>query len=251
MDNEMTGLTKTFGPKVTDLKSLYGFRLLLKKRMAEYKKVLGEDYSATQAKLILWNVLDPRSKEIAMSEKLDSQDFKKLYEHIDLRYKIQYGHLNYTSTAKDDPMGLALMDAAGDRGAGRPEEEEQHPTGAAGQEEQWGQWGASLDAVGKGKSKGKGKGGACHTCGGEGHYARDCATVAPISPQSPECHGCGGRGHLKNQCPTAFPNLKGQGKGKGVWQHGGGKLAFGKNGGGFGKGGKGKAKTGKVEEHMD
>ena len=43
MKNDMTGPAKTFGPKVTDLKSFYGFRLLLKKRMAESKKVLSED----------------------------------------------------------------------------------------------------------------------------------------------------------------------------------------------------------------
>ena len=109
--NEITGLTKTYGPKVNDLKSVYGFRLLLKKRMAELKKITGEEFDADQAKLILWNVLDNRSKEIAMAEKMDSKTFKHLYEHIDLRYKIQFGHFNYTSTSKDDPMGLALLSA--------------------------------------------------------------------------------------------------------------------------------------------
>ena len=111
MKNEITGLMKTYGPKVNDLKSVYGFRLLLKKRMAELKKITGEEFDAEQAKLILWNVLDNRSKEIAMAEKLDTKTFKHLYEHIDLRYKIQFGHLNYTSTSKDDPMGLALLSA--------------------------------------------------------------------------------------------------------------------------------------------
>ena len=114
MKNDMTGLAKTFGPKVTDLKSLYGFRLLLKKRMAEYKKVLGEDFEPEQAMHILWNVLDNRSKEIAMNAELNKKSYKDLYEHIDLRYKIQFGHLNYTSTSRDDPMGLALIAPPGD-----------------------------------------------------------------------------------------------------------------------------------------
>ena len=95
MKNEITGLTKTYGPKVTDLKSLYGFRLLLKKRMVEFKKIIGEEFSTEQARLILWNVLDSRPKEIAMTEKMDTKSFRELYEHIDLRYKRQFGHLNY------------------------------------------------------------------------------------------------------------------------------------------------------------
>ena len=44
MANELTTLSRNFGAKVTDLKSSYGFRLLLKKKMIEYKKVLGKDY---------------------------------------------------------------------------------------------------------------------------------------------------------------------------------------------------------------
>ena len=94
MNKYMIGLAKTFGPKVTDLKSMYGFRLLLKKRMAEYKKVLGEDFEPDQAMHILWNVLDNRSKEIAMNAELNKKSYKDLHEHIDLRDKIQFGHFN-------------------------------------------------------------------------------------------------------------------------------------------------------------
>ena len=50
----------------------------------------------------------------------------------------------------------------------------------------------SLDAM-KGKGKGKGDG-RCHTCGGEGYFARCCPSVAPVGPQSTECHGCHVRG---------------------------------------------------------
>ena len=82
--------------------------------------------------------------------------------------------------------------------------------------------------------------------GGEGHYARDCPSELPISPQSPECHGCHGRCHVKRDCPTVFPHLKGKGKGadaKGGWQHKGwGKGMNGGKGMGGGKGGKGRGK---------
>ena len=48
-----------------------------------------------------------------------------------------------------------------------------------------GDYDQNLDAMGNGKGKGKGKGdGNCHTCGGEGHYARECPSVPPVGPQS-------------------------------------------------------------------
>ena len=124
-----------------------------------------------------------------MAEKMDGQDYKRLTDHIDLRYKIMYGHLNYTATSKDDPMGLALVEAREGPEVQQPDPEMLAAGGGAapGRDEQ--QWDNSLDAVAKGK--GKGKGGVCHTCGGQGHFARDCATVLPLSPQSTECHGCG------------------------------------------------------------
>ena len=94
-------------------------------------------------------------------------------------------------------------------------------TGVEGQQHEGS--GHDLDALGKG---GKGKGGACHCCGGEGHFARDCPSTQPIGPQSTECHGCGGRGHIKQVFPTAHPELKvmkGKGKGAGgPWQGKGG-----------------------------
>ena len=171
MRNDMIGLAKTFEPNVTDLKSLYGFRLLLKKRMAEYKKVLGEDIDPEQAKHILWNVLDDRSMEIATNAELNKKSYKDLYEHIDLRYKIPFGHLNYTSNSPDDPMGLALITPPGESqravqevgGGAVPIVE---PEAGAIEFSGW-----ELGAVGKGKGKGSG---VCHTCGGEGHVARDC-----------------------------------------------------------------------------
>ena len=90
----------------------------------------------------------------------------------------------------------------------KPKEADKAPTTAATGGE------ASLDAFGKG-GKGDGK---CRVCLGEGHFARDCPSVEPVSPQAVECHGCHGRGHYKGQCPTANPHLK---VAKGQW--GGGK----------------------------
>ena len=77
--------------------------------MIEFKKVLGKEYDPKQAMQILWTSLDVRSREIAVSEKLDEKDDEDLYEHTDRRYKIQFGNVDYKSNAKDDPMGLALL----------------------------------------------------------------------------------------------------------------------------------------------
>ena len=61
---------------------------------------------------ILWNAMGPASKVIALQQKVDVEPngYKELAEHIDLRHKIQYGTLEYKASARDDPMGLALMD---------------------------------------------------------------------------------------------------------------------------------------------
>ena len=226
MRNDITGLTKTFGAKVSDLKSLYGFRLLLKKKLTEYKKIIGEEFDKEQAYQILWNAMDPKSTEQAMAEGLDKADYKKLGEHIDNRHKIFFGHLDYKG-AKDDPMGLALV---GEAHAPQRQEPEGSPSEQPGpQQERY-----DMDAFGKAKGKGKGDG-KCHVCGGDGHFARDCPSVPPLGPMSQECHGCSGRGHVKSQCPTANPHLKG-GKGGGGWDKGKGKCGWQNKGGGKGKG---------------
>ena len=40
-NNELLNLTKLHGGKVTDLGTLYGFGLMLKRKVAEYKKTIG------------------------------------------------------------------------------------------------------------------------------------------------------------------------------------------------------------------
>ena len=49
--------------KVKDLKSLYGFRHLLWRRAAEYKKTIGEEVDHGKLKEIIWNAMDPGSIE--------------------------------------------------------------------------------------------------------------------------------------------------------------------------------------------
>ena len=56
---------------------------------------------------ILCNTLDQDSK--AMSEGIDKKEHRDLYEHIGLRFKIMYGHLDYMSIFKCDPIGLAAL----------------------------------------------------------------------------------------------------------------------------------------------
>ena len=76
--------------------------------------------------------------------------------------------------------------------------------------------------------KGGGKGsfsGQCHTCGEWGHRAAQC-------PWKQVCFHCGKPGHILSQCPVKTAEMrggdgakgwpKGDGKGKGGWQMGGG-----------------------------
>ena len=74
MANDLIILSRNFGAKVSDLKSLCGFGLLVKKKMIEFKKVLGNEYDPKQAMQILWTSLGARSREIAVSEKLDEKE---------------------------------------------------------------------------------------------------------------------------------------------------------------------------------
>ena len=61
MGADLVDMAKKYGDKVRDLKSLYGFRLLLKKRAALYKKAVGEEVDKEKLKEIIWNVMDADS----------------------------------------------------------------------------------------------------------------------------------------------------------------------------------------------
>ena len=102
-----------------------------------------------------------------------------------MRYKCAHGNLEYKSQGKDDPMGLALF---AERGSYVPH--------VAPPIEPPIEVSAELDAFGKGKGNGKGDG-RSQVCDGEGHFARECPSVPPVSPQSVKCLGCSGRGHYR------------------------------------------------------
>ena len=53
MSNNLNNLTKMYGSKVVDLRILYVFRLLLQKKLVEYKKLIGESPSEEQSLQIL------------------------------------------------------------------------------------------------------------------------------------------------------------------------------------------------------
>ena len=59
MGAEIANLVHKFGDKVKDLKTLYGFRLLVKDRAAAYKKTIGEDVDPETLRELIWNAMDP------------------------------------------------------------------------------------------------------------------------------------------------------------------------------------------------
>ena len=97
LNNKLFNLTKMHDGKVTDLRTLYGCRLLLKRKVAEYKRIVGHGPSEEHSCAILWNVMDADSKTKAMALGLagTGKAYKDLYEHIDQRYRIMYGHMDY------------------------------------------------------------------------------------------------------------------------------------------------------------
>ena len=240
LDSQFTAMPQVYAEKIKGLKELYGFRLLLKSKIAAYKKAIGHEPDHEQLKQVLYVCMDAASKNLASQSGLDMRSFAENCEDIDRRYKLQYEGLDFSKVPKgDDPMGLSnILEHEHSQSSGPPAE---GPERARIQQPEM----EHLDAMGKG-GKGKGKNdGKCNQCGGDGHYVRDCPSTLLLSEVI--CSGCNGKGHYKNVCPTANPQLKGGGKGWG----GGGKAPWqGKGGGkgwqtkGKGKGGKGKGKGG-------
>ena len=106
MNAELLQLATLHGPKVRDTRSLYGFKLLVKKKKnAEFKKVIGKQPDDEQSRLILWNVLDAESKRIAASDGVSAVKYEKFCLWLDMRYKCAHGSLEYKAQGKDDPMG--------------------------------------------------------------------------------------------------------------------------------------------------
>ena len=65
MGAEIANLVHKFGDQVKDLKTLYGFRLMVKDRAAAYKKTIGEDVDPEKLRELIWNAMDPSSKMMA------------------------------------------------------------------------------------------------------------------------------------------------------------------------------------------
>ena len=59
MGADISNLVHKYGDKVEDLKTFYGCRLLLKKRAAEYKKMIGVKADPEKLKELIWNAVDP------------------------------------------------------------------------------------------------------------------------------------------------------------------------------------------------
>ena len=140
--------------------------------------------------------MDPETKLTATRQGVHTKSYKDLVEHIDERYKMTFGHVDFQEKdKKDDPMGIFSL-LKGEE----PEEQAEYEP--------------HLDAVRKGgHGKGGGwmsNGGKCNTCNGEGRMGRDCPSKrnpdgSLISPDT-ICHGCNGKGHMIKDCPTASPS---------------------------------------------
>ena len=57
MGADISNLVHKYGHKAKDFKTLYGFRFLLKKRAAEYKKVIGLEVDPEKLKELIWNAM--------------------------------------------------------------------------------------------------------------------------------------------------------------------------------------------------
>ena len=77
MGADIWNFVHEYGDKVKDLKTLYGFRLLLKKRAAEYKKVIGLEVDPEKLKELIWNAMDPNSKMTATQMGIHRQEYAK------------------------------------------------------------------------------------------------------------------------------------------------------------------------------
>ena len=84
------------------------FRLLLKKRAAEYNNIIGVEVDPEKLKEFIWNAKDPGSKMTATLMGIHRQECAKIVEHIDERFKVTYGHVEFQSP-KGGPMGVLLV----------------------------------------------------------------------------------------------------------------------------------------------
>ena len=126
---------------------MYGFRFLLKKRAAEYKKIIGEEVDSMKLHEILWNVMDPDTKLTASRQGVHTKSYKALTEHIDERYKMTFGLVGLHDK-KDDPMGFVSLLGTDDS------DKSPAATTSSNTSHQQSEYDQHLDAFGKGTGKG-------------------------------------------------------------------------------------------------
>ena len=78
MGTEISNLVHKFGDKVKDLKTLYGFRLLVKDRATAFKKTIGEDVDPDKLRELIRNAMDPNSKMMATQMEVHRQDYAEM-----------------------------------------------------------------------------------------------------------------------------------------------------------------------------
>ena len=100
MGADISNFVHKYSDEIQDLKTLYGFRLLLKKRAAEYKKVIGLEVDPGKLKEFIWNAMGPNSKMAATQMGIHKQEYAKIVEHIDERFKVTVGHAELQSQRK-------------------------------------------------------------------------------------------------------------------------------------------------------
>ena len=105
MGADILNLVHKYGDNAKDLNTLYGFRLLLKKRAAEYKKVIGLEVDPEKLKELIWNAKDPNSKMPATQMGIHRQECGKIVEHVDDRYRVTFGDVEFQSPT-DGPIGV-------------------------------------------------------------------------------------------------------------------------------------------------
>ena len=73
MDCALTALPQQHAMGIKNLMDLYGFRLLLKKKVAEYKTIVGQEPEHKKLGEILWSCMDVASKQLASQTGLDKK----------------------------------------------------------------------------------------------------------------------------------------------------------------------------------
>ena len=149
-------------------------------------------------------VMDPETKE-KMLDHLAEDSYEELKARV-FKYLVHVKGITYE---EPKAWGAQLNHTGGQ--ANPQDQSSQDGDG-------WGDWShqetlsALMALKGKGKGKGPGKGGgACHNCGKEGHWVREC----PEEPRSKgSCYGCGETGHIQAYCPNG-PGKRRQGW---VWE---------------------------------